>query len=328
MTKIGIIGTGGIGRKHIEALASLEDAEIAAVTDRDADAARKAAGAGTKAVGNISDCIRLADAVWICTPPASHRELAAAALGAGKHVYCEKPIAVRLDDADAMVEAAKKAGRVLATGFNMRYRRGFGRLRSLIEAGAVGTPVSYWCHRIGSLGVGGRDWRTDPAQLCGMTVESLSHDIDMVRWLFGEIEEVKAVVSGSRTDLSGYDDNACVLMRTAGGVAVTIHASWSSALGQGSRGVVGTEGTAVLEGPDVWSVSGIRWKSRGMDYEAAESFVDVLDTTSYRAADEAFLSFLKTGSGAVPTGGDGRAALAVSLAILESSATGRSVRPS
>ncbi len=328
MTRIGIVGAGGIGRKHVEALAALEGAEIAAVADRDADAARKAAGPGTKAVANFSDCIRLADAVWICTPPASHRELAVAALAAGKHVYCEKPIASRLDDADAMIETSEKTGRVLAIGFNMRYRRGFRRLRSLVESGAIGTPVSYWCHRIGSLGVGGRDWRTDPAQLCGMTVESLSHDIDMVRWLFGEIEEVKASVFGSRTDLVGYDDNACVLMRTAGGVAVTIHASWSSALGRGSRGVVGTEGTAVLEGPDVWSVSGIRWKSRGMDYEAAESFTDVLDATSYRAADEDFLSFLKTGRGSVPTGRDGRAALAVSIAILESSATGGSVRPS
>ena len=226
-----------------------------------------------------------------------------------------------------ILAAAEETGKLLAVGFNMRYRRGFRRLRELIRDGTVGTPVGYWCHRIGSLGDDGYNWRTDPVLLCGMTVESLSHDIDAVRWLFGEIEEVHAILKESRADLPGYDDNACVLMKTAGGTAATIHASWSSSLGSGSRGVVGSNGAVAMEGPDVWTVSGIRWRTKGMDHEKAELFTDTLGVESYRAAGVDFLASLKDGVPRAPTGQDGAAALSVSLAIVESSRTGLPVRP-
>lgn len=326
MTRIGIVGAGGIGRKHLEALADIPGAQIAAVVDADGDAALSASPPGCPHFTDMSACLPLVDAVWICTPPSSHRELAEAALRAGKHVYCEKPLASSMEDALAIVGAAEASDAVFATGFNMRYRRGFRRLRELLAEGAAGKPFSYWCHRVGSLGDGSYNWRTDPKLLCGMTIESLSHDIDTIRWLFGEIVDVRAVLQESRADLPGYDDNVCALLTTGSGVTATIHASWSSALGRGSRGVVGSDGAIALEGPDVWTVSGVRWRTKGMDHERAESFSDTLGPESYRAADADFLSSLADGRPRAPTALDGLAALSVSSAMLESSRTGNSVR--
>jgi predicted dehydrogenase len=158
-----------------------------------------------------------------------------------------------------------------------------------------------------------------------MTIESLSHDIDMIRWLFGEITEVRAVLRESRADLPGYDDNVCAVLRTDRDLMATIHASWSSALGRGSRGVVGSGGSIALEGPDVWTISGVRWRTKDADHEKAESFTDTLGPDSYRACDADFLASLADGRPRAPTARDGLAALSVSLAMIESSRTGLSV---
>jgi myo-inositol 2-dehydrogenase/D-chiro-inositol 1-dehydrogenase len=222
-----------------------------------------------------------------------------------------------------MVEAAQKAGVHLMTAFNMRFRVGFARLKETVESGVLGEPIHFWSQRLG-IGVGpGPNWRTTPGLLCGMSVESLSHDIDLVRWIAGQIADVRANVFESRPELPGFDDNANVVFSLANGGTAVIHASWSSHLGRNSRGVIGTLGTAMVAGSGLWNLDHFHLKTVDMEYERVQVIGDALDVKSYRAESAHFIDCIQRDRRPAVTGEDGLAALRVSHAILTSHREGR-----
>jgi len=327
MVKIAIVGAGGIANRHTEAIGAIDDAGIVAVVDVIKEKAVNLASlCGAAAYDSMEDCLPEVNMVYVLTPPSFHRELAVKAMEAGKHVVVEKPIAVELSDAEAMIEAAGKAGVKLMVAFNMRFRKGFIRLRETIESGSLGEVVNFWSQRLG-MGVGtGANWRTTKGLLCGMSIESLSHDIDMIRWLLGEITDVRARVFESNTDLPGFDDNSNVVMSLESGAIATIHASWSSHLGRNSRGVIGTKGTAMLEGDGLWDLNHFHLKTGDMENEIIEVLNDKLDVNSYREEDRHFIDCVKNDRQPGITGEDGLAALRVSYAILASHREGRIIK--
>lgn len=326
MVKVALVGAGGIARAHAKCLRENPDAEIVAVVDTNGKAAeemaavfcppRGRAGGGTGAFERLSDCLGEVDLVYVLTPPSFHGEIAVEALSRGRHVVCEKPISVSLEDAEAMVRAAAEAGVKLMMAFNQRFRRGFRRLKEVVGSGSLGEVVSFWSQRIGMGIPRGYNWRTDPKLLCGMSVESLSHDIDIVRWIAGEIADVRANVVESRADFPGFDDNANVVMTLAGGGTALIHASWSSHIGRNSRGVIGTKGAACLEGPGLWTLETFRWKTEEMEDEAVEVLNDA--DFAYAEENDHFIDCVLNDREPSVTGADGLAALRVSRAILES----------
>ena len=145
-----IVGAGGIARTHGSSLMGISGANIVGVVDPNTErAATLASTVGATAYENLKDCVDEADVVYILTPPSTHRELALKAIQAGKHVVCEKPISISLDDAEAMVQAAKQADVKLMIAFNNRFRKGFNRLREMVHAGTLGKLVNMWSQRIG-----------------------------------------------------------------------------------------------------------------------------------------------------------------------------------
>jgi len=327
MLNLVLVGAGGIARRHFAALQTIPAAHIVGVVDTVRErAAVMAAECGAQPYASLSDCLEQADVVYVLTPPSTHRELAVTALQAGRPVVCEKPLATSLADAEAMVQAAAQADVQLITTFNMRFRKGFRRLKETIEAGQLGDVLSLWSQRLG-MGVGqGYNWRTDPNLLCGMSVESLSHDIDLLRWLGGEVRDVRAITRESRADLPGFDDNSSVLLGLESGASAMIHASWSSHLASNSRGVVGTLGTAMIEGPGLWDARHFRLKTADMQEELIAVLNDPLDQASYTAENRHFIECLEQGRPASVSGVDGLRALRISHAILESSHTGEVVK--
>lgn len=327
MAKIAIVGAGGIANRHTEAISAIDDASIVAVVDVIKEKAVNLASlCDATAYDSMEDCLSEVDIVYVLTPPSFHRELAIKAMEAGKHVVVEKPIAVELSDAEAMVEAARKAGVKLMVAFNMRFRKGFIHLRETIQSGKLGQIVNYWSQRLG-MGVGaGANWRTTKGLLCGMSIESLSHDIDMIRWLLGEITDVRARVFESNSDLPGFDDNSNVVMSLENGAIATIHASWSSHLGKNSRGVIGTKGAAMLEGDGLWDLNRFHLKTGDMENEIIEVINDELDINSYREESRHFIDCVRNDRQPGITGEDGLAALRVSHAILASHREGRAIR--
>ena len=315
-----IVGAGGIARTHGSSLMCISGANIVGVVDPNTERAETLASTvGATAYENLEDCVDEADVVYILTPPSTHRELALKAIQAGKHVVCEKPISISLDDAEAMVQAAKQADVKLMIAFNNRFRKGFNRLREMVNAGTLGKLVNMWSQRIGRGIPQGYNWRTDPQLMCGMSIESLSHDIDLIRWIAGEIVDVRANIVVSNPDLKGFDDNAHVVMTLSNGGTAVIHASWSSHLGMNARGVIGTLGTAVVDGPGLWTGKHFRWKTCEMEHEHIEVIDDSYATSNcYEMESRHFLDCIANDLPPAITGADGLAALKVSHAILNS----------
>jgi len=319
MVKIAIIGAGGIANQHAEAIGSINDAGIVAVVDIVKEKANRfAALCGATSYENMEECLPKIDMAYILTPPSFHKELAIRAIEAGKDVVVEKPIAIKVEDAQTMVEAARKAKVKLMIAFNMRFRNGFTRLKETIQSGKLGDIVNYWSQRLG-IGVGpGDNWRTTKGLICGMSIESLSHDIDLIRWLLGEITDVRAKVFESKKDLPGFDDNANVVFSLASGGIATINASWSSHLGRNSRGVIGTKGAAMVAGNGLWNLNHFHLRTEDMENEVIEVINDEFDVKSYKEENKHFIDCVKNNRQPIITGEDGLATLRISHAMLTS----------
>ena len=140
--KVGVIGTGFIGPAHIEALRRLGHVDVAALAERSADLAKsKAQTLGiAKSYGDYRELLKddQIESVHVCSPNYLHYEMAKAALEAGKHVICEKPLAISVAEAEELVELADKTGLVNAVNFNIRYYPLMRQVRTMVRKGDVG----------------------------------------------------------------------------------------------------------------------------------------------------------------------------------------------
>ena len=155
--------------------------------------------------------------------------------------------------------------------------------------------------------------------VCGMTIESLSHDIDMIRGLGIEITSVSARVNGVRPEIPSFDYNAQVVLGLNNGASAVINASWFSHLPMSSRGVIGTKGTAVIAGAGFFDFMEHRLRTEEMEYEQVSLINDPFDSKSYYEENKYFIECIENGSAPFITADNGVEALKVSLAILESS---------
>jgi myo-inositol 2-dehydrogenase/D-chiro-inositol 1-dehydrogenase/scyllo-inositol 2-dehydrogenase (NAD+) len=161
------------------------------------------------------------DAVVITTPTFTHRDLAVMAMNAGKHVFCEKPMALNLDECDAMIEASRRSGTFLQLGFMRRFDPEFASAAERIQAGEIGRPmlVKSLTHGPGLP----PPWARDLVTSNGNLAEVNSHDWDTVRWLMGSnIQRVYAEVANFKGEARGVDtphfyDNAIVNIRFESG---------------------------------------------------------------------------------------------------------------
>jgi predicted dehydrogenase len=248
---IGLIGTGFMGKAHAfayrMALAAFPDIakpRLVAIADMNADAAAKAAhqyGFETSA-GNWRDLISnpAIHVISITTPNSMHKEMALAAIAAGKHVHCEKPLSPTLADSLEMVNAAEAAKAVTQVGFNYIKNPLLKMAREMVEAGELGEITGF-------RGIHAEDymhdpqspwtWRIDPSGGPGVIADLGSHIIGMARFLIGNIAEVSAdvrTVIKSRPTAHGgvehkpveVDDVARLIVNFERGCAGTIEANW------------------------------------------------------------------------------------------------------
>jgi predicted dehydrogenase len=319
MLRVAIVGAGGIARRHVDAIGQIDYARVTAVVDTDAPkAAALATDVGCTPYATLEECVHDVDVVHVLTPPSARRRVIEVATRAGRHVLSEKPLAITVEDGQAIVDAAEAAGIRLMIAFNHRFRRGYSMVKEAVDSGDLGDVITVWSRRMGRGIPSGYNWRTDPDLMCGMSVESLSHDIDLIRWIAGDIVDVRATIHASNPDLPGFDDNAHVVMRLANGGSAFIHASWSSHLGSNSRGVVGTEGAAEVVGPGLWDSQEYRWRTASMDAEGSQRIDDAFNADSYLRENQHFLDCVLADREPTITGRDGLAALRVSHAILRS----------
>jgi predicted dehydrogenase len=190
------------------------------------------------------------DAVVVCTPPHVHAEISIAALEAGKHVLCEKPLCRTLKEAEAMLAASRRANRLLKCGLNHRHHLAVLEARRRFERGDFGAPIAARC-RYGICGRPGyeTEWRADPARAAGgQFAEQGVHAIDLFRWFLGDLMEVSCMTSIGYFRGQPLEDNGMALFRSAGGALATLHSSLTQWKNLFCFEVIGEDGYFVIDG--------------------------------------------------------------------------------
>ncbi len=217
--RFGLVGYGLWGRLHAEAIKKAPDARLVAV----ACASRETAAAAERDLPGVSvhrDYRALLarsdiDAVDIVVPNDLHAEVGVAALAAGKDVLLEKPMAPTVEDCDRLLAAARRAGRVLSIGLELRLSRQWGRIKELIDAGDIGEPVSAVVNLFRfpyRPGAGG--WRYEPDRVGSWIMEELVHHYDFLMWYFeraGDPVSISAVANSRRGSPRMSENFASVL---------------------------------------------------------------------------------------------------------------------
>jgi myo-inositol 2-dehydrogenase/D-chiro-inositol 1-dehydrogenase len=218
--KIGIIGAGYIGGLHASILVRDERVELVSVHDvMDEAAGRLASSCNARSAKSAAELIESTDAVYITTPNKKHTELSIAAALAGKHVFCEKPMATNLAEAQAVLDAATKSGAVFQVGHNRRFAPVYSKLKQLLET----THAPHSAHVKMNRGeLQNPAWVGDPNVTGGFLYETTIHMFDMMRFLFGEVTMLQAI--GSTHEYPEVDDFS-VLLQFATGVHATFASS-------------------------------------------------------------------------------------------------------
>ncbi len=225
--RVGLIGAGLMGRRHLDALGRDDRVQVVGVADTAAGAAEQAATAvGARPCRTVADLAGLgAQAVFVTLPNAYHAEVVLDALDRGLHVFSEKPMAIRLTDGRRIRDRVRRGDRVYQMGFNRRWAPAYRYLREQVAAGF--TPYS------ANVTINDGDmltpsWYTNVAVCGGFMYDTAVHLVDLVAWLVGPVETVTAL--GRRSCYPDYDD-IVMLLRCAGDrpVAFTTcgHASWA-----------------------------------------------------------------------------------------------------
>jgi myo-inositol 2-dehydrogenase/D-chiro-inositol 1-dehydrogenase len=245
---VGVIGVGMIGQDHIRRLTHvLSGARVSAVTDVDIDRAKSVA-AGLPAAKALQTGEELiadpeVDAVVVASWGPTHEEYVLACIGAGKQVFCEKPLATTREACERILDAETAAGRRLVmVGFMRRYDDAYRAMKAALNEGQVGAPLLYYS--------GHRNPTVPPSVTTdGVLVDTCVHDIDTSRWLF-DAEVVSAEVrSPRRSSLAAehLQDPIMLLLELSNGMLVNIEAAVNIAYGYDIRGeILGETGTIEL----------------------------------------------------------------------------------
>lgn len=242
---LAIVGAGLMGTQHARSAAACPDVELLGTFAADeSQSAVLAEAHGVRSYPTWDDVLAddRVEAVLVATPTSSHEELALAALSAGRHAFVEKPVARTLESALRLRAAARAADRVLGVGHVIRYFPEYRAIADAIERGDVGTPaVATFGRRCQQPDWAPDRWHTDMARSGGVAVDMLVHDVDLVRWYFGEPTEVYARVVGS--DRHEGLDYALATLTVPDGPICHLHGSWAEPEGfSQSAEVCGTGG--------------------------------------------------------------------------------------
>lgn len=213
--RYGVVGTGYFGAALARALARLPGAQVTLVYDPD-NAARLAAEVGARQAASVEELCASADvdAVVVASPNFTHPEPVIAAARNGKHVFCEKPIALSYADCSRMVEAARKAGVLFMAGHVMNFMDGVRRAKSLIAEGGVGDIL--FCRAVRN------GWEAPQAQVTWKKKRELSgghlyhhiHELDLVQFLMGPAQRVTMAGGNVAHDGPAFGDEDDMLLIT------------------------------------------------------------------------------------------------------------------
>lgn len=328
--RVGVIGAGRIGQVHALNLAfRVEGVELGAIFDPDRAAAERCAARcrGAQVVDDERRLIedRSLDAVAICSPTGHHADQIERCAGAGKAIFCEKPIDLRLERIDQALATARRAGVTLMIGFNRRFDPGFKRARQMVVEGRIGTPQLV---RITS-----RDPAPPPPEYVrgsgGLFLDMTIHDFDMARWIVGtEVEQVHALGANlvdPAIGEAGDIDTAIIALRYHGGALGAIDNSRKAVYGYDQRlEVFGSEGCAVVG--NVPPTTAVLSRAEGVTADLPLHFFVERYEAAYLAEMQEFIDCLRHDRAPSVTGEEARVPVLMALAAERSRREGRPCR--
>jgi myo-inositol 2-dehydrogenase / D-chiro-inositol 1-dehydrogenase len=316
-TRVGLVGAGGVAQRHARVLSGLPNVQVVAVTDVVPAAAEALAGAcGARAVPDVEALLSAGlDAAYVCVPPFAHGPAERTILAAEIPLFVEKPIAIDRDTADEIAELVARRRLLTAVGHHWRYAEGVERARRLLAGRPVRLVTGGWLDKVPPVA-----WWPRRDRSGGPVVEQAAHVLDLARHLAGEVTEVYAYGNGVPPDVAGADvDGAtAAALRFASGAVGTLAATcvlgWKERAGldvyADGLAIRITETSVMVRDGDTESVA-------ECDPDAARVAVDRAFIDAVRGtADDVRVPYAE----AVGTH-------ALALAVAESAASGRPVRP-
>lgn len=328
---IGLLGAGWFGREaHLRNLLKLPEANVVAISSRSQEsrnAAKAIVGDHLQTFADWQDVLQIPslDAVIVALTNDLHHPAAIAALQAGLHVLCEKPLGLTIRECDDIIAAAESAGKVLQVGHELRHQRLYQRMKSLIDAGDIGDPRIIWCREYrGPMRTG---WRSSEAITGGLLLEKNCHHFDIFNWMLG-VRPVRVTAFGGRDVLTDREllDNAQVLVEYEGGRRAILEICLFAPTGGDCEiGVVGSNGRIDTRNQAI-SLSCHRFEPRS---QFEETVPDDDDEAGFRDAagrvDRGikaelahFLNCCQTGADPLNNGSSARNNMAICIAAQES----------
>lgn len=320
----GLIGASTIAEQHMIGAIRTTGGEVAAVVSTTAARARDyAAQHGIPAAGDSLSLVLedpSIDAVYISSTNEKHREQALAAIAAGKHVLCEKPLAMTVAEAAGMVRAAEAAGVTFATNHHLRCSGSHRLVRDLIRDGRIGRVLSLRIFHAVHLPPHLQGWRiNDPAAGGGVIPDITVHDADVARFLLGEDPETVVAQMGSSGMGQGVEDSAMSVWTMPSGAMVMSHESFTHPFAGSGLEVHGTLGSIFARGV-------MTQQPVGEVELVTKAGREPVPFSPHNLYVQGLIDFLAATEGKgqpAATGWDGVASLAVALAVREAARTGQ-----
>jgi predicted dehydrogenase len=317
---VGVVGAGGIAAPHTAAWRAL-GAEIT-IYSIDDNAPGLAQRVGGRAVDSLEQLIDACEIVDVCTPTPVHHEIVLAAVAAGRHVVCEKPLARTHEQGVAILEASEAAGVQLYPGQVVRFFPEYAAAKAAVEAGRIGTPAVLRFSRRGAAPQ--MPWFHDVEASGGILVDQMIHDMDYARWIAGDVVRVFARVTGGE---GGAPTTAYAVLTHENGALSHVTGGWGhpKTVFRTTFSLAGSSGLlqydSVGSPPLAWDLADSAGEGGGL--LPSMDFAESPFLTELREFAAAFAG----GPAPRVSAADGLAALDIGLAALESARTGRAVAP-
>lgn len=327
MTRWGLIGASTIAREWVIGAIRATGGEVVSVMSTNAERGHAyAAENGIAKSATSLDAIvgdPEVDAVYISTTNELHRDQAIAAARAGKHILCEKPLALSLDDAKAMVAAAREAGVVMATNHHLRNAASHRAMRDAIASGRIGRPLAARVFHAVYLPPHLQGWRLDKPQAGGGVILDITvHDADTLRFVLNDdpVEAIALSQSGGM-GMRGLEDGVMGVLRFKSGVIAQFHDAFTTKFAETGFEVHGTEGSLIARNVMTQKPIG----SVVLRNAEGEHELPLGQHNLYEAALAAFHEAVAGKGSPAATGEDGVWSLATGLAVAKSAATGAAI---
>jgi len=242
--RFAIVGAGGMGATHAIGIKDDPNVEIAWTVDLDLPRAEQLAHkTGAKATSSMEDALAdpAVDAVVIALPTSLHRNATEAAARAGKHVFCEKPIARNAEDGLAMVAACEQAGVTLMIGHVVRFFPEYQRIKEILDSGELGQIATVRALRTNPPVQERSPWFADVEKNGGVVLDLMVHDLDTLCWLLGDVERLFAQ-GLTYTEAQPRRDYAMASLRFRDGAIAHVESSWAHSTHRTSIEIAGQYG--------------------------------------------------------------------------------------